>query len=81
MKPGDIPIMLDCLRTCIKTAFDHEQEFLERFGRRNRTFLQSLYMASQRTVYTAGITGGRLVEDTISTDEFIEWVFEQRKAD
>lgn len=81
MTRSDIPIMLDGIRHCISTAFDHEAAFMARFGRPGTSFLHSLYMASERTVYTAGIGGGRLVEDTISTDDFLEWVFGQRKAD
>ena len=79
MKRSDIPIMLHGISTCIETAFANEKAFLDRFAD-GAEQLGSIYMASERTAVTTE-TGGCFTQETIPTDDFIEWVFEQRKAD
>lgn len=66
--------LLNGLRRYIGAAFEHEDEFVERFIGKAGVELQECYMASERTklVYMTTEDGG-LWTDTISTHDFIAW--------
>jgi hypothetical protein len=79
MNRSDIPIMLDGIRYCISTAFDHEAAFLRRFAD-NAKVLTSVRMGSVSTLFIVA-SSGQFERGVIPNDDFLEWVFEQRKAE
>lgn len=75
MNTDYIQPMLNGLKRCISTAYDHESQFLKRFlPSEVDAELAGVYMASVSTKVFVVKNGHLIVEDAISTDQFIEWV-------